>query len=130
MPGVPDEDQKTFVLVDDSDDLYVLIEEAMEVVGSRFKLGWFKDGEKLFKYLSKSETPAVILLDMKMPKMSGEEIWNRLRRDEKFSSIPVVFMTNHPTASRPPGVPADRFKSKPQSFAELVELVKFTVLLG
>jgi two-component system response regulator len=39
------------------------------------------------------DTPAVILLDLKLPKISGLEVLRRLRADERTKLVPVVVLT-------------------------------------
>ena len=47
-------------------------------------------------YLDRSinETPRVIMLDLKLPKVDGMEVLRRLKADERTRSIPVVVMTS------------------------------------
>lgn len=42
----------------------------------------------------KTETPDLILLDLRMPIMDGEEFLRRLRKDEKNEEVPVLVLTN------------------------------------
>lgn len=71
--------------------------------------------------------PAVILLDLKMPKMDGLQVLKRLKQDEQLRMIPVVILTS----SREDrdliecyryGVNA--YVVKPVRFTEFVEAVK------
>jgi two-component system, response regulator len=41
-----------------------------------------------------SDTPQVILLDLKLPKLSGLEVLQRLRGDERTRRLPVVVLTS------------------------------------
>ena len=54
-----------------------------------------KDGRKGLE-LIKKEKPALVLLDIMMPKMNGLEVLKALKddSDEEISSIPVILLTN------------------------------------
>ena len=41
-----------------------------------------------------SGNPAVVLLDIKMPKLDGLEVLNRMRSDERLQLVPVVMLTS------------------------------------
>jgi two-component system response regulator len=60
-----------------------------------------EDGEEALDYLYKrgkfaneDGLPAVILLDVKMPKMDGIEVLKHIRSDAKFKYIPVIMVTS------------------------------------
>jgi two-component system, response regulator len=61
------------------------------------------DGEEAINYIFRQgqyadcgicEHPALILLDLNLPKISGIEILNRIRADERTKNIPVVVLTS------------------------------------
>lgn len=56
-----------------------------------------RDGEEAMALIDAWETgeipPALILLDLKLPKVNGLEVLERLKRHEKFRKIPVVMLT-------------------------------------
>ncbi len=62
-----------------------------------------RDGAEALDYLfstgayaerDKSTMPAVILLDLKLPKIDGLEVLRRLRADERTKLLPVVILTS------------------------------------
>jgi DNA-binding response OmpR family regulator len=44
-------------------------------------------------HAGKLKKPAIILLDIKMPKMSGHEFLQELRKDEQWHDLPVIMLT-------------------------------------
>ncbi len=57
-----------------------------------------RDGEEALAYLPRWEAgeplPAVILLDLKLPKVSGLEILRSIKTHPQFRAIPVVVLTS------------------------------------
>lgn len=61
-----------------------------------------RDGVEALDYLFKRKTfanrpagnPAVILLDLKLPKLSGHEVLRTVRSDESLKTVPVVILTS------------------------------------
>ena len=62
-----------------------------------------RDGEEALDYLfargmfshrDVNDTPKVILLDLKMPKVSGLEVLKEIKSDERTKAIPVVMLTS------------------------------------
>ena len=74
-----------------------------------------------------SENPAVLLLDLKLPKVDGLEVLQQIRSDEKLKMIPVVVLTSSreerdKLASYQLGVNA--YVVKPVDFHEFVNAIK------
>ena len=66
-------------------------------------LVWVKDGEEALDYLfgrgeyehrSIDNTPKVVLLDLKMPKVDGLEVLKEIRTHDNTASVPVVMLTS------------------------------------
>lgn len=64
---------------------------------------WLKDGAEALEYIfgadantppKMSGIPKVILLDLKLPKVDGLEVLQRLKADERTKMIPVVVLTS------------------------------------
>jgi len=94
-----------------------------------------RDGEEALDYLycrgsfkmRTSENPAVLLLDLKLPKIDGLEVLQQIKSDEKLKMIPVVVLTSSReerdmVASYKLGVNA--YVVKPVDFHEFVNAIK------
>jgi len=71
--------------------------------------------------------PAVVLLDLKMPKVDGLELLRRMRKDARFQAIPVVVLTSSREESdivQSYRLGVNAFVVKPVAFEEFVEAVK------
>jgi CheY-like chemotaxis protein len=93
------------------------------------------DGEEALDYLSRrgsfsarqSENPAVLLLDLKLPKVDGLQVLKQIKSDEVLRVIPVVVLTSSReerdmVASYKLGVNA--YVVKPVDFHEFVNAIK------
>jgi len=91
------------------------------------------DGEQALDYLyyrgryAQRENPAVVLLDLKLPKVDGLEVLKQIKSDENLKVIPVVVLTSSHeekdmVASYRLGVNA--YVVKPVDFHEFVNAIK------
>jgi DNA-binding response OmpR family regulator len=62
------------------------------LVISNFEVEWFKDGVEALFYL-KNNYPDVIISDLMMPTMNGEELFLKIRKNSKFNTIPFMIIT-------------------------------------
>jgi CheY-like chemotaxis protein len=94
-----------------------------------------RDGEEALDYLYRrgsfemraQESPAVLLLDLKLPKINGLEVLQQIKADESLKVIPVVVLTSSReetdmVASYKLGVNA--YVVKPVDFHEFVNAIK------
>lgn len=84
-------DLKRIVHVDDDSDIRVITKMTLELVG-HYELTQFASGEETLKAVG-TVSPQLLLLDVMMPGMSGEELWRRLRETPELKDTPVIFMT-------------------------------------
>ncbi|MDA0656469.1 MAG: response regulator transcription factor [Proteobacteria bacterium] len=80
--------QKTIALVDDDQNILTSVSMALEAEG--YRVVTYKDGEEALSGLSKTP-PDLAILDIKMPRMDGMELLQRLRR---VSQLPAIFLTS------------------------------------
>jgi len=82
---------KTILYAEDENDIREIAQIALEDIGG-FTVQYCADGLKVLE-VAKGFTPDLLLLDIMMPEMDGPTTLRELRKIEKFSSIPVIFMT-------------------------------------
>jgi len=82
------------LLVEDSPDDIALTLRALSKHHLANRVQVARDGVEAFEYLRSSSRPKVILLDLKLPRMNGLEVLERLKADAEMSSIPVVVLTS------------------------------------
>ena len=79
---------QTIALVDDDRNLLTSVQMALEEEG--FKVQTYIDGENALVGLTRTP-PDLAVIDIKMPRMDGEELLKKLR---KKTSMPVIFLTS------------------------------------
>lgn len=79
------------LLVEDSKFLRMSTERALTTAG--YEVISASDGEQVSK-LAREHAPALILLDVMLPKMSGPDVLKLLKNDPATSAIPVMMLTS------------------------------------
>ena len=106
----------------------ILVEDGAEALDFIFCHGIYKDR-------CVSNPPKVVLLDLKLPKVSGLEVLRALKQDERTRPIPVVIITSSredPDIKTAYGLGANSYVVKPvdfDAFAEAVSSLGFYWLL-
>lgn len=123
------------LLVDDDPDDRFLFQAAWSEAGIKNPLRMLEDGLQARDYLAGAgkyaeraglPPPALVLLDVKMPGMSGLEVLEWLRGREATRRLPVVMLSasTHPKdAAEACRLGANSFVIKPSSISELIELI-------
>jgi CheY-like chemotaxis protein len=125
MLGLFKEKRKTAVIlvVDDEPDIVSTIKTRLE--WNKFKVETASNGSEAFEKLE-SSIPDLILLDGNMPVMSGFEMLDHMRQDNRFKDIPVIMLTavceaNNIALAGSLGV--TEYVTKPFEFAKLLEKI-------
>lgn len=78
------------LLIDDEPFYYKLLNRPMKDAGHEFD--YSKTGKEGLAKISATK-PEIIIVDLRLPDISGHDILERLRRDSEFSNIPVIVIT-------------------------------------
>lgn len=128
--------KSTVLLVDDDQDYYHLTVDAVKQAGRDWDLRWVKDGAEAMDYLLhqgvyqdsyRYPVPALILLDLNMPKKNGFETLAEIRANPDLRKLPVAVLTtahSNDTIKQCYALGADSFFTKPVNFDRLVDDIR------
>jgi CheY-like chemotaxis protein len=126
---------KRILLVDDSPQDTELTLDALDTHHLANEVVALRDGAEALDYLYRrgafadrpDGNPAVVLLDLKMPRVDGTEVLRQIRTDPKLRFIPVVIMTSSREEHDMLGtyrLGVNAYVVKPVNFHEFVDAVK------
>jgi len=125
----------SILMADDDPDDRMLIKEALEENNLLNPIHFVEDGAELLDYLHRrgrfltenAPKPALILLDLNMPKMDGREALHYIKSDPFLRRIPVVVLTTSKAEEdivKTYDLGVNSFICKPVRFDELVEVTR------
>jgi len=129
-------EEQIFLLAEDSDNDVFLMQRALKASGIPNPLQVVKDGAEVIAYLSghnqyqnRSEypLPAVVLLDLNLPRKNGFELLEWMRAQSTLKRIVVIILTasnRSADADRAYDLGANFYLTKPSKFDDLVKMTK------
>ncbi|RPH49060.1 MAG: response regulator [Desulfobacteraceae bacterium] len=126
---------KKILMVEDNPNDIELTMEALSENNIANAIDTARDGEEALDYLYRkgqfssrpSENPAVILLDLKLPKIDGLEVLRTIRGDAGLKMIPVVILTSSREESdlvESYRLGVNAYVVKPVDFSEFVRAIR------
>ena len=115
------------VLVDDDAGHIRLVQKQLLRCGIGNEVSVFRSGAEALEFFAvrnPTEQSVIVLLDLNMPGMSGQQVLKALRADERTKRMPVIVLT---TSSDPEEIRecyslgCSKFMTKPIRFDELAE---------
>lgn len=127
--------KKSILLVEDDPDDEALTLRALRMHHLSNEVVVAHDGVEALDYLFRTGayagrergTPAVILLDLKLPRLDGLEVLRRLRTDERTCLLPVVILTSSKEEQdliNGYRLGANSYVRKPVEFGQFAEAVR------
>jgi two-component system response regulator len=128
--------QKILLLVEDNPDDEALTLRALKKHNLANQIDVVRDGQEALDYLfglgnyqdrDINELPQVILLDLKLPKLNGLQVLERLRAEPSTSHVPVVVLTSSDDEKdimRSYGLGANSYVRKPVDFEQFIEAAR------
>ena len=127
---------KLWLVVEDDENDFILLQRALSRVDSKAKLRWVKDGTEAQDYLlnqnqfsdrARFPLPSLILSDLKMPRCSGLELVQWVRQQPDLRTLPFIIFS---ASDQPTDVGlayqdgANWYLAKPSTFEDLVEMLR------
>lgn len=128
--------QKTLLLVEDNPDDEALTLRALRKYNLANEIVVARDGQQALDYLfgegdfngrDTCELPQVILLDLKLPKLNGLQVLERLRANPETRHVPVVVLTSSNEEQDMLGsydLGANSYVRKPVDFEQFLEAAR------
>ncbi|HEX3861011.1 MAG TPA: response regulator [Stellaceae bacterium] len=126
----------TLLLVEDNPDDAELARRAFARCDLPHRLVWASDGEEALDYLfatgahagrDKQELPRAVLLDLKLPKLSGHEVLRRIRAEDATRRVPVIILTTsreERDIATSYDLGANSYVRKPVNFTQFVDAAR------
>lgn len=126
---------KTILLAEDNPNDVELTIEALTEHNLANNVAVVNDGVEVMEYLRyegnykerKKGMPAVLLLDIKMPRMDGIEVLRSIRSDDHFKMLPVVMLTSsreEPDLEKCYELGVNAYVVKPVNFKDFIDAVQ------
>jgi two-component system, chemotaxis family, chemotaxis protein CheY len=118
---------RSVLLVEDDDDFRLGLAEFLR--GEGYLVTTAANGLEALSYLKEApKPPSVVLLDLKMPVMSGWDFRAKMLEDPAFASIPVIVLTGAVTSADLTTLRASATLNKPVDFGSLLSMLEGTLL--
>jgi two-component system response regulator len=121
------------LLVDDSPDDVELTLMALQKTKFASNINVVSDGVYAMQYLKKegeykdAEKPALVMLDLNMPRKNGQQVLAEMKADQNLRKIPVVILTTSQAEEdivRSYDLGANCYVSKPVDLEQLIKVVQ------
>jgi CheY-like chemotaxis protein len=110
---------RTVLVVEDDPDIAQSLSDVLASEG--YSVVTAANGLEGLEALRARGEPCLILLDLMMPVMSGGEFLSVLRKDERFSTVPVVVVSAWPNEAARVTAQTQGFVKKPVALDSLLE---------
>ena len=107
------------LVIEDDPEQQKIFAKAVEMAG--YTVERIGDGQEALQYLDNA-TPKLIILDLHLPRVSGDEILRRIRADERLANVNVILATADPLLADTLHDESDLILLKPISFIQLRDL--------
>ena len=116
---------KTILVVDDDPGVAQTVKYGLESLDTEYKVICVDRGKKCLAMLESNQIPDIILLDIMMPEMTGWETREKIKENQSWTHIPIIFLTaRHDHIAKNAGdFLADAYIEKPCKITDLKDTI-------
>jgi two-component system, chemotaxis family, response regulator Rcp1 len=119
-----EEAPRVLVIEDSKTDVF-LIREALESAGVRAGIDVVRDGQAALRFLDEKARPALVLLDLNLPKYGGREVLRHIRNNLRTKDVAVLVVSSSALSQDREELTALGFNGyfqKPSDYAAFLQL--------
>lgn len=110
------------LIVEDDEDIRTMLALTLSTFG--FPVAAASSGEQALGMVRSAPRPGMVLVDLMMPSMSGEDLIRRLRAEPAAAGVPIVLFSGHSTlAQLAKSLAVDDYIAKPVDVDRLLQVV-------
>lgn len=117
-------------IIDDDDEMRQAIKLMLELL--KFEVKIYRNAPSASRDLLAGKQPSVIILDIMMPGVSGIDMLEFMRQEQKFTHVPIVMLSSETTdvqVDEAMELGADAFVFKPVTLDELENAIQKAISL-
>ena len=110
---------RTILIVDDEADFVTSLVELLQDEG--YSVRTAANGREAMEHLGSGSPPCLVILDLRMPVMSGNEVYAAMQERAELASIPVLVSSSSDASQAPAGA---LFMRKPINPDRMLDVIR------
>jgi CheY-like chemotaxis protein len=117
---------KKILIVDDDSSIRYTVKSGLETYDDNYQVFTCGSGFECIEFLENNKLPDLILLDIMMPGMSGWATYDKIKENDMWKNIPIVFLTarTDKVAKKAGDILGDEYIEKPAQIPQIKEKIE------